>query len=716
MVSTKIKVPYVAQMIQTECGLCCCAMILQYYKRNETLLDLREYLEVGRDGLSMRQLQELLKDRKMDSKMYKVNLSQLKGVQLPVIAHWNNEHFIIIEKIKGNNITIVDPANGRKKVCESEFVLKFSNYILTAYPTNEFTQCKRTRKNPWRYVLNILLEKKWLMLIALIISIISYSIMLKIPQIVQEIIDNTTISQNALWLDKYLSIIGVIALIYLSIVITRGVAFLFLNISTSKGLVGNTFKHLLDLPFKFFDVRTSGDLMYRLGSLNGLRELLTSQLIGGIVDLGALVFILYYMINKSPELTVISVIIFFANIIFMITTRNPIAESINEEITQQSISQSLQVEALYSISTIKMGAIEEQIFDTWNKSFDKVLDKYKKRSIIQNLYNSINSTFQTIGPIIVLVVGIFFYFEKQLTIGEVIAFQTLSANFFGLSTSLFGVYTQYILATSYLERVSDIWEQVPEERPKNPINHELMGKVELKNISFAYTSHSEKVIKDVNLSIEKGQKVAIVGASGSGKSTLSKIIVGLYSPTNGQVVYDDISLKDLDRKEICKQMGIVPQDIMLFNKTILDNITNGNEEYDIKEVEKVCRIAQIHNEIASMPMGYKTVISEMGLNLSGGQRQRIALAKALLSSPKIIILDEATSSLDVINESKISNYLKQEGCTRIVIAHRLSTIIDSDMIFVMNDGEIIENGIHEELINMHGFYYNLYNAVDNILV
>lgn len=716
MASKKRHVPYVGQMIPTECGLCCCAMILQFYKRNEGLLELREFLEVGRDGLSMRQLQKLLLNRKMDSKMYKVNLEQLKGVKLPVIAHWNNEHFVVIEKIKGRVITIVDPANGRRKVLEDEFNLKFTNYILTAHPSEEFTPCKRSRENPWKYVIKILMEKRGLMLWTLGISIFSYILMLQIPRIVQEIVDKTMISQDAIWLNKYFGIISVIALMYISVILVRGVSYLFLNIAASKGLVANTFKYLLELPFKFFDVRTSGDLMYRLGSLNGLRELLTTQIIGGFVDLGALGFIVYYMMEKSIELTGISVVIFVINVAFMCITRKPITDSINEEINQQSISQAIQVETLYSISSIKMSATEEQVFNTWNKSFNNVMDRYKKRTLIQNVYNSVNSTFQTIGPIVVLIIGIMFHFNNELSIGEVIAFQTLSVSFFGLSTGLFGVYTQYLLASSYLDRVSDIWEQAPEERPKEPVEHELEGNVELKNVNFSYTSHSEKVLKNINLSIVPGQKVAIVGPSGSGKSTLSKILVGLYTPTDGQVLYDGIYLKNLDRKQICKQMGIVPQDITLFNKTILDNITNGNEIIEIGEVEKVCKIAQIHGEIMNMPMGYKTVVSEMGLNLSGGQRQRIALAKALLSNPKIIILDEATSSLDVINESKISNYLKNEGCTRIVIAHRLSTIIDSDLIFVMDAGEIVESGTHEELIEKRGIYSNLYNVGEEMLV
>lgn len=225
-----------------------------------------------------------------------------------------------------------------------------------------------------------------------------------------------------------------------------------------------------------------------------------------------------------------------------------------------------------------------------------------------------------------------------------------------------------------------------------------------------YLSCATEVVKNVSLHIEKGQKIAIVGASGSGKSTLSKILVGLYSPTNGEVYYDGIPLREFDKKELCKQVGIVPQDIMLFNKSIYKNIVMNQEGVDQERVRKVAEAAQIAGEIENMPMGYQTVIAEMGMNLSGGQRQRIALARALLNEPKLIVLDEATSSLDLMNESRISDYLSQIGCTRIVIAHRLATIIDAHIIYVMDKGAIIEQGMHSELMRLQGVYYGLYSS------
>jgi ABC-type bacteriocin/lantibiotic exporter with double-glycine peptidase domain len=213
---------------------------------------------------------------------------------------------------------------------------------------------------------------------------------------------------------------------------------------------------------------------------------------------------------------------------------------------------------------------------------------------------------------------------------------------------------------------------------------------------------------DPNLNIEPGLKVAVVGKSGSGKSTLAKLLAGLYEPTSGKIFFDDIESTKLQKSHIRKQMGIVPQDMFLFNKTILDNITLEDKNIDIDRVKEVCKLVQIDEEIESMPMSYNTILTELGQNLSGGQRQRIILARALIANPKILIFDEATSCLDNINESTISELLSKIGCTRIIIAHRLSTIIDSDHIIVMENGKIVAQGTHEFLLKNSEEYKKLY--------
>jgi ABC-type bacteriocin/lantibiotic exporter with double-glycine peptidase domain len=311
------------------------------------------------------------------------------------------------------------------------------------------------------------------------------------------------------------------------------------------------------------------------------------------------------------------------------------------------------------------------------------------------------------APIFVLLIGLFLFMSNLISLGEAIAFQTISQMFFRFIASVYGSFTQFLVAGSFVKRVNEIWEkEQPNEYGK--LVKEISGNIKLTNLSFSYSKNTKRALTNINMEVGAGEKVAIVGPSGSGKSTLGKIIVGLFQPTEGNVYIDGLDYKEYEKKALLKQMGIVPQDGILFNKSIMENILLGNEKAEESLVYEAAQVARIDEEIESLPMKYHTVVSDLGQNFSGGQRQRILIARALVNKPKVLVFDEATSSLDTINEAKISEYLSKQGCTRIIIAHRLSTIMDSDKIYVMNQGEIIACGKHEELLSKCELYNKLY--------
>ena len=276
--------------------------------------------------------------------------------------------------------------------------------------------------------------------------------------------------------------------------------------------------------------------------------------------------------------------------------------------------------------------------------------------------------------------------------------------------SIFDTIVAFYNSKMFLSRVVEILEE--EHEVNGNIRHDLNGSISLKNVSFSYTKDSKRVLSNINIEIHKGEKIAIVGTSGSGKSTLSKLLIGLFPATTGKIFFDNFEYYSLDKQYLRQQIGIVPQDMTLFNKTIFENIA-GSSSVSQEKMEEVCKLVNIHDDIMEMPMGYNTLVSEMGMNLSGGQRQRIILARALIKKPKIILLDEATSYLDNVNEKEIMQKFKEQNITIVVIAHRLSTIIDSDKIFVMEKGKIIEQGSHQELLQgERGLYRKLYQ-LDN---
>ncbi|HHD9530284.1 TPA: peptidase domain-containing ABC transporter, partial [Streptococcus pneumoniae] len=482
---------------------------------------------------------------------------------------------------------------------------------------------------------------------------------------------------------------------------------LFSNIFFSRDIESFTFKHLLKLPYSFFELRAKGDILYRISSLSGFRELFTNQVVGGVVDIGTILSVVIYMFLSSKTLSIIALILSLINFLFLFSTRKIMYDTVNRELQEQSLIYSVETEALNTISSIKISGLEDEIYENWSKYLKNVLTKYKKRSIVHILYNSATNVFQLFAPIIILIFGLDNVLNGKILLGEVVAFQTMASILFSSEISIFNAYTQYILAAGYLNRVNDIWLE-NEENVENGLKKcSLEGRIDIKDLSFSYSKDSAPVIENLNLTIEPGQRIALVGQSGSGKSTLSKILSGLYKIDTGKVLFDGVNINQIDKKILSQNLGVVPQDSFLLNRSILDNITLKNEVTSQK-IEEVCKAVQIYDEIMAMPMKFNTIISEMGSNISGGQRQRIALARALINNPSIVILDEATSALDTINEERITKYIQSQGCTQIIIAHRLSTIKDADIIFVMKGGKIVESGNHKYLMDLGGEYYSLY--------
>ncbi|ANC22992.1 MULTISPECIES: peptidase domain-containing ABC transporter [Bacillus cereus group] len=708
--SNKNKVPFVEQLQQTECGLCCVTMILRYYNSNHSLSDLRKYLEPGRDGTGLKHLYRLLNEMGFHSRVYKTTVQGLKQIKLPAIIHWNENHFVVLEKIKNNKFYIVDPALGRRRMLESEVEMMFSNYVLTTEPTEKFIPITK-KEYAFKTFLPNIFSNKLLFLKLFLLTFLVSAITLSIPMMIQKLIDSVTL-HNSLNINTILFFAGVLIL-YGLLLLMRGKYIIDLRALLDYSLLGKVFSHLLRVPYKFFEIRAKGDLLYRINTINAIRDLLSEKVIGSIMDISAIVFMTFYMLYKSPILTALVLILFLISIGFTLIMRPSIKEYTLYEMVERSKLSTTQTEAISAIFTVKVAGIEDDIYSAWKSKLKNVLVRYKKQANLQNVYTTFTQMMQTISPFLVLLLGLKLYIEKNITLGEVIAFYSLTVMYFNYSFSIFQTWNSFISATNALERIQDITNEEVEKEGTQLVPNPIEGDIKLENVTFSYNKHSSPVIKNLSLHIKSGQKVAIVGASGSGKSTLGKLLLGLYNPNSGEIYYDSLNLKNIKKKQLRKQMGVVPQEIYLFNQSIYDNIRLGHENVDIQSVQKVAQIAQIADEIERMPMHYNTLVSDMGLNFSGGQRQRIALAKALLNEPKIIVLDEATSSLDSINEEKIANHFKSVGCTCVVIAHRLSTIVDSDIIYVLDDGEIVEQGTHTELMDLKGEYFKLYTKSDS---
>jgi len=704
------KVPFIEQMSQTECGLACIAMVSAFYQNHIPLFDLRDRVGNGRDGNTLYDLYKVSQDLGFESKCFKVADNNMLGdLNLPAILYWDAKHFVVLEKISRKHYVVLDPAAGRIKLKPEEFDSHFSGYVLTLTPKPSFT--KNKEKSLWKPYFKILLKKPKLLLLMLLLNVFLQMYVLITPMFTQRIIDNMLLVEQVDLLRTFLLGIFITFVSYFVFNILRNEVsirlFKFLDFEMSW----EYFNHLLKIPYSFFQVRQSGDLLYRFSNIRSIRQILSNQVMKSFLDFILLIVIFGYMIYKSIFLA--SVLISFTVVLYLfILVFRPLMHEINrDELTTDTKLYSYQTESIMGILNIKIAGAENTVSKRWLNLYKDFAKAFIKKERVFGFITSFSGGLTYFMPLVIIWIGTPQVIGGSLSIGELVAFQSIATFFISTSNSLiFQIETFYQLKV-YLRRIRDVVD-TPSEHDSKVIykEKELEGNITFENVSFSYTKYADKVIKELNIDIKAGEKVAIIGPSGSGKSTLANLLVGLHTPTEGNVYYDGVPFEELNKSFIRKQMGIVNQEPFLFNQSIHDNIKSHNEHLSKENIIKAAKIAQIHDEIMSIPMKYETILAEQGLNFSGGQRQRIAIARAVAASPKVLVLDEATNALDSLNEKRIDQILTNMKCTRIIIAHRLSTIQNADKIIILNAGKISAQGTHEELMSIDSYYRSLFDT------
>lgn len=704
MFSTKLSIPIIEQHQKTECGLCCVAMISSYYKHEVTMEELREVLETGRDGTNFIQLIEMLESIGFETNAFKVPnfKDKYKNIKTPCIALWKSRHFIIIEKISKKYIYVVDPEVGKIRYSYDDFADGFSEYLIQIILSKKVE--KRKKRIDYRLVFNSIFKEWKYFIFVFIFTSLTYLLMFFVPIIIKEIINALSQDRQVFELHQYLYLLIFVFVVYYLVILFQGLSILRLRVNIDEGLNVKTIGKLFRLPYKFYSNRSRGDLIYSINSLPNIRELFANRIVTGFLDIGIVIAIGSYLYLLNSYLLLTCTILFLVNLVILYIFRQIIEQNKKMSTILQNNLQNKQMEIMYSMMGIKMEGLEQDIYRQWREHYDRYIYRYIATEKFSNFINSLLQTITFVSPFIVLMISMILYSENKLDIGTVISTYSFAGIFFSKTDTIFNTFITLINSKNFISRIYDILVQ--QEESEGNENIELQGNIRFENVNFSYVNNGKLVLKNINLSIKKGEKIAIVGTSGSGKSTLSKLLVGLYKPTQGSVYFDEFEIEDLNLNNLRKQIGIVPQDMTLFNKTIRENICDGIDVSQ-NEIELVCLATNIHNDIVGMPLGYNTLVSEMGMNLSGGQRQRIVLARALIKKPKILLLDEATSYLDNINERNIMNFFKEQRITTIVIAHRLSTIIDSDKIFVFENGEIVESGKHEDLMHKENGLYKM---------
>jgi ABC-type bacteriocin/lantibiotic exporter with double-glycine peptidase domain len=703
------RIPFVQQLTETECGPACLAMVLGFHGKQVGMEQVREACGLSRDGVSARALLEAGGLLGLRGRAVKAEVEQLHLLPAgSTILHWEFQHFVVLARVGSGGAEIVDPAVGRRWVTTAELQRAFTGVALTFEPGELFARARRPRAL-WPAVRELargsgLLPR--ILVLSLLLQLHALALPVLTGQVIDRVIPRGDLQLLVVLLAGMAALVGFRSLT----VFVRGHLLLHLRTVLDARLTLGFLDHLVSLPQRFFQSRGAGDLMMRLNSNSVIREHLTGAALSGALDGLLVVVSLAILLLASGAMAAAALAAGVVDLAIFLLSRRRQRELLGKELAVMARAQSYEAEMFAAMETIKASGAEHRAVGFWSNLFVDQLNVKLARDGLAVTTEALATGVRALGPLAVLAIGAWQVLDRELTVGSMLALAAVAGGFLEPLANLVQTLTSLELARAYLDRINDVLQAEPEQAGDRRIAAPLAGRIELQRVSFRYDRRAPLAVREVDLRIEPGQWVAIVGRSGSGKTTLANLVLGLCPPGEGRVLFDGVDLQDLDLGSVRQQIGVVNQNVALFGSTIRENIALFDPGASLAEVEAAARLACIHEEIAALPMGYDTLLLDRGSAISGGQRQRLALARALLRRPAILLLDEATSALDTVTEEQVHRSLHSQRCTRLVIAHRLSTIRDADLILVMDQGRVVDSGAHQQLLARNGIYSNLVRA------
>ena len=709
----KVKVPVVMQMEALECGAASLTMILAYYGKWIPLEQVRADCGVSRDGSNAKNILKAARSYGLVAKGYRYEPEGLKeNGKFPCIIHWNFNHFVVLDGFKGSKAYLNDPAKGSYSVPMEIFDKSFTGICLMFEPAESF-EPGGAPKSILTFAKKRLKEAKTAMVFVVLTTLITALLGIITPAFSRIFMDRLLTGENPEWFLPFIFALGGISLIQLIVEWMKAVYSLKINGQLSA--VGSTayMWKVLRMPMEFFSQRMAGDIQQRQRMNASVAQSLAETFAPLALNTVMLVFYFVVMLRYSLILTLVGVASIVINFVVSRIISNKRMNITRVQLRDAGKLAGATVTGIEMVETIKASGAENGFFEKWASYQASVNTQQVRFERLNQYLGMIPELVSSLANIAVLILGVYFTINGKFTVGMIMAFQGFLASFTAPAQTLISAGQTLQEMRTQMERVEDVMEYPTDVNCsrdgilEDAEYSKLSGSVELKNVTFGYSRLAKPLIRDFNLTLKTGSRVAFVGTSGCGKSTLSKLISGLYQPWEGEILFDGKPIEKIDRSVFTGSLVVVDQDIILFEDTIANNIKMWDSSIEDFEIIMAARDAQLHEDIMQRDGGYSYKITEGGKDFSGGQRQRMEIARVLAQDPTIIILDEATSALDAKTEFEVVRSIKDRGITCIVVAHRLSTIRDCDEIIVLDNGEVVERGTHDELYARGGIYTQL---------
>ena len=685
------RLPVFLQTEAAECGLAAVGMIACYHGHRVDLAGLRRRFTVSLKGATLAYLMQIAGRLNLAPRALRLELGELAQLRTPCVLHWNLNHFVVLKSVGPRGAVIHDPAFGLRRLALAEVSKHFTGIALELSPTSEFRPADERRRVRLADLTGHVSGLRRSLIQVFLIAGALQAIAIVSPFYVQWAVDGAVVSADR----DLLTVLGLgfllLAIVNVALSSLRSWVVLYLSTTLNLQWLANVFSHLLRLPVSYFEKRHLGDVVSRFGAVTAIQRTLTSSFVEALIDGVMALATLAMMLVYSPALTAIAIAAVCAYGVLRWTFYEPLKRATEEHIVHSAKQQSHFLETVRGVQSIKLFGRQEERRSRW---LNLVVDATNQEVATQKLglaFRSANGLVFGIERVAIVWLGALAVLDSAFSVGMLFAFVAYKDQFSARVGGLVDKLIELRMLNLQGERLADIVLTPPEHEASAMPVDAIDASLEARALSFRYSDTEPFVLLNCSFAVEPGESVAIVGPSGGGKTTLVKLMLGLLAPTDGHVLAGGIDIQKLGIDRYRKLVGTVMQDDQLFAGSIADNVSFFDPSPDQRAIEHFARLAAVHDDIAAMPMGYNTLIGDMGAALSGGQKQRILLARALYKQPRILFLDEATSALDVQKERAVNEAIRSLRLTRIIIAHRPETIASAQRVIVLQSGKVAQD-------------------------